>query len=160
VTQNQTAYASHGVPLETYQVTRHDRAQQHVAEEISDAVKRQEARWRADEEADPELRARRAKTVQRALEILAFPTPDRDIMTWRVRLYCGHIVETRRHYTIREPRMHGSSSQRCPECGKDPAYIVAYEPLGNHAGPAAGPHAPRLESRKPSRAQLERELQS
>jgi hypothetical protein len=26
--------------------------------------------------------------------------------------------------------MHGSSSMRCPDCGKDPAVIVAYEPLG------------------------------
>lgn len=61
---------------------------------------------------------------------MSFKTRDCEIMQWRVRLYCGHIVMTSRNGTVEDPTMHGLSSMRCPECGKEPARIVAYEPVG------------------------------
>lgn len=152
-------HRSHGVPLVDYQLTRHDHGWQRTSERIREAVVREVAREQAEEEADPELRARRGAALERASDILRNShQPDWQLMRWRVRLYCGHIAETRRHCTLREPTMHGSSSMRCPECGKDPAVIVAYEPLGLLARSPHGdvPCEPRPS--KPSRAQLERRV--
>jgi hypothetical protein len=155
----QMTYSSHGVPLEDYQLTRRDHQDQRTADQIREAVERETAKWRAEEETEPELREGRIEAVRRALEVVArFQPADREIMRWRVRLYCGHTVETRRHCTIQEPRMHGSSSQRCPECGKDPAYIVAYEPIATLDESLAPPKAQLSMSARPSRAQLERRV--
>ncbi len=152
-------YIRHGVPLEEYQLTRRDHHDQQISKQIRDAVERDAAKWRAEEEADPGLRARRAKTVHRALEMIASSQPaDQEIMRWRVRLYCGHIAETRRHHTVTEPRMHGSSSMRCPECGVDPALIVAYEPIGLLAEPPPANHALPLQPKRFSRTQLEQRV--
>lgn len=75
-------------------------------------------------------------------------------MRWRVRLYCGHIVETKRHYTYEEPTRAGCSSMACPDCGKDPSRVVAYEPLGFADQRPVPPPAPR----RPTRTQLERRI--
>jgi hypothetical protein len=56
------------------------------------------------------------------------------------------------------PTMHGSSSQQCPECGKDPSSIVAYEPIGLVAEPPVTAE-PSTVARRPTRAQLERRIQ-
>jgi hypothetical protein len=140
-------YRSHGVPLEMYELTRKDHRDQKTAESIHDAVKSAAAKWEAEETADPELRETRRKTIERARNMLftfASQTHDYGLMRWRVRLYCGHIVETRRHCTIDAPTRHGSSSMPCRECGMDPAQIVAYEPLGMAAKPpwATAPRRP------------------
>ena len=83
-------YRSHGVPLETYELTRRDHQDQKMAEGIRVDVERRAAEWRAEEAADPELREARFKSVRRAWDIIdASPTPDYQIMRWRVRLYCG-----------------------------------------------------------------------
>jgi hypothetical protein len=152
-------HSSHGVPLQDYQLTRRDHHDQQIAEQIREAVAREAAKWRAEEEADPSLRARRAETVHRALEMIASSQPtDQEIMRWRVRLYCGHIAETRRHHTVMEPRMHGSSSMRCPECRMDPALIAAYEPIGLLAEPPTAHHPLPRQPKRPSRTQLEQRV--
>jgi hypothetical protein len=152
-------YTSHGVPLEDYQLTRRDHHDQQTAEQIREAVEREAAMWRAEEEADPSLRERRAETVHRALEIIAScPPADHEIMRWRVRLYCGHMTETRRHHTVTEPMMHGSSSMRCPECGMDPALIAAYAPIGLLAEPPTTHHALPPQPKRLSRWQLEQRV--
>jgi hypothetical protein len=150
-------YHSSGVPLERYELTRKDHRDQKTAEHIRDAVKEQAAKWEAEEAADPELREGRRKTVERGRTMLftfANQTRDHELMRWRVRLYCGHIVETRRHCTIDEPTRHGSSSTVCPECGMDPARIVAYEPLGLVAKP---PWSTQRQPR-PNRRSIEKRL--
>ena len=91
--------------------------------------------------------------------ILARKTPDHQVMRWRFRLYCGHIVIRTRHANMECPTMHGSSSQAYPECGMDPASIVAYEPIGLVQQPAPTSSPPP----RPTRRQLEqrvRELES
>lgn len=124
-------YRSHGVPLETYELTGKDHRDQRTADDIHAHVKKQAAQWQAAEAEDPKLREARSKSVRRAWEIInSSPTPDYQIMRWRVRLYCGHVVETTRHCEVVRPKAHGSSSMRCPDCGMGPAEIVAYEPLG------------------------------
>lgn len=148
-------YKSLGVPLEEYELTRSDHRHQRTAEQIREHVQLMAAQWRAEEEADPALReAQRANVEDVIKRFLSTPVPASQLMRWRVRLYCGHIAETRRHCTIDDPTLHGSSSMRCPECRKDPSSIVAYEPIGfadQRPVPSAAP--PR-----PTRAQLERRV--
>lgn len=151
------SYKSHGVPLETYELTSRDHNSQRTSEQIRDHVAGLASQWPAEEDADPALRVARQARVQEVWDrFLSVPTPDHQLMRWRVRLYCGHITETRRHCESAEPRAHGSSSMRCPECQRDPCYIVAYEPLGLVAetpGRTVPPTPPR-----PTRAQLERRV--
>lgn len=163
------SHRSHGVPLETYELTRTDHRNQKSAEGTRDSVLEQAKKWRAEEAVDPDLREQRKATVMNAWKMLAeHKTHDDEIMQWRVRLYCGHIVMTTRHCAIEDPTMTGSASMRCSECGKDPARIVAYEPIGLVAprpdDPGATPSPPpkrqtrkQLESRI---AELEEELKA
>jgi hypothetical protein len=159
-------YKSHGVPLEEYALTKQDHRNQGQSEQIKEWANKEVEKHRQIEEAqealDPELRERRAKHRSETLEKLALllkPTPEDQLMRWRVRLYCGHIIETRCHRETDAPNRHGSSSQKCPECHKDPSLIVAYEPLGMLKEPA---HEKTFHSdttkRKPTRAELERKI--
>ncbi len=118
------SYHRRGVPLEAYELTRTDHRYQRSAEASRDYLREQMKEFRAEEAADPELRERRTTSVLNAWKMLASTTThDCEIMRWRVRLYCGHVVTTSRHCTIEDPTQHGASSMRCPECGKDPACI-------------------------------------
>ncbi|MFE2723285.1 hypothetical protein [Kitasatospora sp. NPDC059327] len=155
------SHERHGVPLEAYELTRRDHASQKSSDQIRDAVNKQMEKWQAEEEADPKLREQRNAHRKKGLEMLgAFKNPDHQIMRWRVRLYCGHIVEKKRHCTMANPRMHGSSSMRCPDCGKDPSDIVAYEPLGLVAEPPnpRKPPAQAPKSNRLTRTQLEQRI--
>lgn len=151
-----TDYRSHGAPLETYELTRQDHRRQKDSEAARGWAKEQLAKWRAEEQAAPSLSGRTDAARIRVLKMMAAwgPTPDHDLMRWRVRLYCGNITETTRHRETAEPTMHGSSSERCPECGLDPVRIVAYEPIGLKAEASAPTPVP-LRTDRPSRKQLE-----
>lgn len=130
-------YERLGTPLEDYELTRRDRQWQRTLQEIGEHVRREAA------EAPPLP----AEVLEKVAILLSQPTPDWQIMRWRVRLFCGHIVEARRHYEMEGPTDHGCSSEHCSECGMDPAVIVAYEPLGLAAEPATAPAAPRPRAR-------------
>jgi len=119
-------YKSHGIPLEQYQLTRRDHQWQRTFQQIDEHAEREAAK--ASPLSD--------ETIERLAVLLSYRTPETELMRWRIRLYCGHITETRRHCEMERPTDHGSSGQRCPECGMDPAAIVAYEPLGLVAKPA------------------------
>lgn len=88
-------------------------------------------------------------------------TPPEQLMRWRLRLYCGHVVERTSHYTHETLHNAFTGSVSCPECGLDPVTIVDGEAIGLAAQPAAarGPARPAAEtaarSRKPSKAELE-----
>lgn len=150
------SHESHGTPLDDYQLTKEDHRNQRGAETARDHVAKLIAQWYAEEAADPVLKARRDENRRSALQMIAdFQPEDHDLMRWRVRLHCGHITETRRHITITEPRMHGSSSERCTECGLDPSHIVAYEPLGTVRERPTVVARSTPAARRPTRAQLE-----
>ncbi|MFG2213064.1 hypothetical protein [Streptomyces sp. NPDC048638] len=153
-------YESCGVPLADYQLTRGDHRQQEQSEDCGRWVEKVLAEKEAEERADPALKERRDKAADRALKsLLSYKTPDHEIMRWRVRLYCGHIVETRRHRENSNPTLHGSSSMRCPECGKEPSAIVAFEPLGLAGeSPGASKVVPAPPPKRLTRAQLERRV--
>lgn len=97
-------------------------------------------------------------------KLLGTPTPPAHLMNWRLRLYCGHIVELTAHYTHKT--LHGAftGSISCPECGLDPAVIVDGEAIGLLEQPARAkkPDQPTRPV-KPTKAQLEsrvRELEA
>ncbi|UGT54000.1 hypothetical protein [Nocardia asteroides] len=151
---------SHGIPLESYELTKEDHRRQREAEMIRRHVNAEAERWTIEEAADPELKRARQDNVVRVLKMMAsWPqTPDHDLMRWRVRLYCGHVSETIRHRTFERPTLHGSSSEGCTDCGLNPATIVAYEPIGLKAEPSASPPEPVATPPRPTRKQLERRV--
>ncbi|GAA0358184.1 hypothetical protein GCM10010151_54840 [Actinoallomurus spadix] len=102
--------------------------------------------------------------------ILGAPKQPHELMRWRLRLYCGHVVEKRSHYTHKTLHSAFTGSTSCPECGLDPATIVDGEAIGlveeppgvAKRVPAESPHRP-AGTRKPTRAELEakvRELEA
>lgn len=58
-----------------------------------------------------------------AARLLGRPTPPNELMRWKLRLYCGHVIERAAHYTHKtlHAAFAGSTS---PECGLDPATII------------------------------------
>jgi hypothetical protein len=96
-----------------------------------------------------------AANVARAWELLLRqdPTPPYMLMRWRLRLYCGHDVERTAHSENRTAERAFSALMSCPECGLDPATIVAARALGVVESPPAPP-APE----KPSARTLRRKL--
>lgn len=89
-------------------------------------------------------------------------------MRWRLRLYCGHVVERTAHYTHKTFHNAFMSAGACPECGLDPTTIVDGEAIGLAAEPKAvlGPRAPSAKTERagrPTKAELEarvRELEA
>jgi hypothetical protein len=154
-------YGCEGVPLEEYVLTRADDRWQTSAEE-SQVWARRTVRDQVEDlrrELGPEAFERHEIELAHSVRaLLSRKTPDHQLMQWRLRLYCGHIVIGTRHAEMTHPTLHGCASQRCPECGKDPSTIVAYEPIGLIAEPPAGIPPPAPAVRRPTRAQLERRL--
>lgn len=70
------------------------------------------------------------ETRARVVSLLSRPTPKHELMRWRLRLFCGHVVTRTAHYT--HTTVHGAftGSTRCTECDVDPATIIAAEAIG------------------------------
>ena len=91
-------------------------------------------------------------------------------MRWRLRLYCGHVVEKRSHF--RNTTLHSAfmASTSCDQCGLYPATIVDGEAIGlveeapdAAEGARVAPTRRSTGPRKPTRAELEtkvRELEA
>ena len=130
-------YLRHGVPLADYQLTNADHRRQHEAVEAHEWVQRQLAKA-------PPWSEERWKKMR---ELLGPPLPAWELQRWRLRLYCGHIVAASRSRTSPRPDGGVCDNAACPECGLDPAVIVAFEPLGPLSGP---PPTKRSQRRTPS----------
>ena len=106
-----------------------------------------------------ELPAPVAANAARALEMLIRrpKTPPDQVMRWRLRLFCGHVIERTAHVEHRTVHAAFMGSIACPDCGLDPATILAARPLGRVAEPSAP--LPRHD-RSRERASLERRLAS
>ena len=95
-------------------------------------------------------------------EIFEYKTPDHDLMRWRLRLFCGHVVEQRAHYTHKTVPA-AFVERACPECNLDPATIIDAEPIGLVSERPLPRAARNPKPAKPTRSQLEsrvRELES
>lgn len=92
-------------------------------------------------------------------QLLGRPTPPEELMKWRLRLYCGHVVERVAHYTHRDLHAAFTGSTSCTECGLDPATIVDGMAVGlvveRPTAPQPSVPAPAGRPRKPTRAALE-----
>ncbi|WP_326753566.1 hypothetical protein OH738_21260 [Streptomyces hirsutus] len=155
-------YRSSGIPLEEYELTRRDHRRQKQSEEISQSVRRQVEEDNAKCRADPARAERRRQALEDVAKLMqSFKTQDHEIMRWRVRLYCGHIIETEAHQTYNDPVSAGTYGRRCSECGEDRQTIVAFEPIGLRAEPPEPTEpTPPLPPKKPTRAELERRVRA
>lgn len=147
--------------MEEYVLTRADHRDQTQAEKIAEHARKLVDNHLADlrQRLGPDgFEQHENELCERLRPIFARKTPDHELMRWRLRLYCGHIVIRIRHASMANPTMHGCSNQQCPECGKDPSSIVAYEPVGFVAEPP-GTAEPATVARRPTRAQLEQRIQ-
>jgi hypothetical protein len=159
---SEVEYRSSGAPLDSYELTRKDHRRQKQSEEISERVRQQVDEDNAECRADPARAERRRQAFEDAARLMqSFKKQDHEIMRWRVRLYCGHIIETEAHYTYSDPVSAGAHSNRCPECSRDGLTIVAFEPLGLRAEPPAPAiPPPPVPPKKPTRAELERRVKA
>lgn len=96
--------------------------------------------------------------------ILSQPKRPEELMRWRLRLYCGHVVEKQAHYTHTTLHAAFTGPTKCAECGLNPATIVDGRAIGLQVEPAQ-PRTPATAGvpARPTRAQLEsrvRELEA
>ncbi|MFE9769572.1 hypothetical protein ACFYPC_34490 [Streptomyces sp. NPDC005808] len=144
-------YLRQGVPLADYKLAKADHCRQHEAVEEHEWIQRQLAKappWSEEH-------------WERMRQLLGPATPPWELQLWRLRLYCGHVIEAPRCRKSPRPDGGGCDKARCPECGLDPAVIVAFKPLEPLAEPPAQSRSPepRRSTRTPpadqrSRAEL------
>ncbi|WP_411144916.1 hypothetical protein [Streptomyces sp. x-80] len=159
---HEVEYKSSGVPLETYELARGDHRRQKQGEETSQWAQRQIDEDIAKCRADPARAERRRQAFEEAAKLMrSFKKADHEIMRWRIRLYCGHIVEKQAHYTYADPVSAGVGSERCDECKGKQSTIVAFEPIGLRAEPPKlTVPMPPPPPKKPTRAELERRVKA
>ncbi|MFF9457172.1 hypothetical protein [Streptomyces flaveolus] len=159
---SEVEYRSKGVPLEEYKLNRWDHRRQKQSDEGREHIRLQVAEDNAKCRADPVMAERRRQAFENVAKLMqSFKTEDYEIMRWRVRLYCGHIIETKAHYTYADPIDAGGYSKRCPECEKDDLTVVVFEPIGLLGEPPkpAAPQPPPP-PKEPTRAELERRVKA
>ena len=69
------------------------------------------------------------ETLQRVAVLLSRKTPPSELIEWRLRLFCGHVITRTSHHahtTVHSAFMGGI---KCPECGLDPATIIAAQAI-------------------------------
>lgn len=102
--------------------------------------------------------------IEHLRRILGRPKQPHELMRWRLRLYCGHVVERQAHYTHKTLHAAFTGSLACPECGLYPATIIDGEATGLAGEPHDAPKPARTPvPRKPTRAELQarvRELEA
>lgn len=79
--------------------------------------------------------------------------PESDLVEWRLRLFCGHVVTRTSHHTNTTVHMAFTGMVACTECGLDPATIVSAEALRRLA-----PEPPQPKERGPDSASLRRAI--
>ncbi|MGW7007645.1 hypothetical protein ACWGCW_33785 [Streptomyces sp. NPDC054933] len=133
-------YLSHGLPLDEYVLTKADERRQRESE----------ACWEwAREQAAKAPRWSQEKWEEMNALLSAGSDVPREVMRWRVRLYCGHLAEVTRNVGAQRPTGY---DERCPECGFDRATIVAYEPVGREVQPPRSTRTRRLSQERGRRA--------
>jgi hypothetical protein len=99
------------------------------------------------------------ETTQRLADILRpirYPDPNHPrppLMRWRLRLFCGHVIETTAHTDHKRcPDLH----RPCPECSRDPVVVIAARPVGLDA-PASSAES-EVSPRRRARSSIKRDL--
>lgn len=116
-------YRAMGDPDVEHVITAKDRRNQKGAEALQEWVDREVAKAPP---LSPEQIAR--------LRVLLWPLEERpapDLVTWRLRLFCGHVTETSTLASyVTVPDAFGGRISACPQCGLSPATIVAGRVVG------------------------------
>lgn len=68
-------------------------------------------------------------TLQRLAVLFSNKTSRSDLVEWRLRLFCGHVIHRNSHHTHRTVHAAFMGGIACPQCGLDPATIVAAQAL-------------------------------
>ena len=97
--------------------------------------------------------------IERLRQILGKPTAPHELMRWRLRLFCGHVVETTAHFTHKSVNAAFSGSVACLACGLDPAVIIDGTAVGLAGEPPALRMARPSRKPKPTRTELETKIQ-
>ena len=93
------------------------------------------------------------------VRVLLAPRPASELMRWKLRLYCGHVIERTAHASHKTVHAAFCGSAKCPECGLDPAAIVAAKPIGLVSDLASlSPPKPALPTPAEQRAALQRSI--
>lgn len=61
--------------------------------------------------------------------LFSHKTPESDLVEWRLRLFCGHVILRNSHHTHTTVHAAFMGGIACPEGGLDPATIVAAQAL-------------------------------
>ena len=117
--RHERALRVQGGSLEHYHLTPADHRRQEVAVRIASWVRNQVAKA-------PPLSPESRERIQ---ELLGDSKPGQAQMSWRVRLYCGHVQLITRPRGCSRPDDGIAGEEACGDCGLDPAIIVAYEPV-------------------------------
>jgi hypothetical protein len=117
-----TDYEHQGDPLAQHTPTPAELRRQQQAEQMAEYIQQMVSAW-------PPLSDKQVTKIRNLLSSSA-PTPPRDLMRWRVRLYCGHVAEKVSHRTHLTISSAFGGSCTCPNCGLTPATIIAAIPLG------------------------------
>lgn len=88
------------------------------------------------------------ETLRRVASLLSHKTSESDQVEWGLRLFCRHVITRRSHHTHTTVHAAFMGGITCPECGLDPATIIAADVLR------------RLESEPPPKPQRTRDDQS
>ncbi|QWF21772.1 hypothetical protein KM427_23070 [Nocardioides sp. LMS-CY] len=107
----------------------------------------------------PPLSPDKAREIGTLLRSMSENRPPEDLMRWRLRLFCGHVVERTAHRSYTDAGRAFTMSTNCPECGLDPATIIDAQAVGLLAEPHKAPHQPPPRSTsRPTRAALEKRV--
>lgn len=96
--------------------------------------------------------------LEKISALLGRRTPPYELMVWRLRLYCGHVVEKQAHSSHKTVAAAFSGHVSCPECGLDPATIVDAVAVGLVEDPPGTAVADHPSPPRSTRAQLEKRI--
>lgn len=65
------------------------------------------------------------ETLRRVAVLMSHETPPSDLVEWRLRLFCGHEIARTSHHTHTAVQSAFMGGIACPECGLDPATLIA-----------------------------------
>lgn len=69
------------------------------------------------------------ETLQRLAVLFSHKAPASDLVEWRLRLFCGHVITRTSHHTHTSVHSAFMGGIKCPECDLDPATIIAAQAI-------------------------------
>lgn len=99
------------------------------------------------------------ETLQRVAALLSHKTPASELVEWRLRLFCGHVITRTSHHTHTTVHSAFMGGIKCPECGLDPATIIGARALRRLESDPPLTHRPQRSQQSIRRAIERHELE-